>query len=183
MRKALGFFFAAALLVPVGVIATSPAGAAAKLPTCKTLMGVQTFKPGLPKLGDPKKVTSTTKSTAKITGCTGGGVTGGTTVSKPGTYKGNCTTLLSAKKGTVTKGSSTITWSNHKTSTVTTTLTSLSAPGSASPQLKLESKFTVGQFKGTTSTTTIKATAPAGSCTQKALTQFNFVNTKPFTNK
>jgi hypothetical protein len=167
----------------VSVIASSPAGAAAKLPTCKTLKGAQSFKPGLPKLGDAHQVTSTTKATATISGCTGGGVTGGKTVSKPGTYKGNCTTLLSAKKGTVTKGSSTITWSNHKTSTVATTLTSLSAPGSASPQLKLVSKFTAGLFKGTSSTTTIKATAPAGSCTKKPLTLFNFVNTKPFTNK
>jgi hypothetical protein len=183
MRKALGLLFAASLLVPVGIIATSPAGAAAKLPTCKKLSGVQTYTPGLPKIGDPKKVNSTTKATATISGCTGGGVTGGKSTSTPGKYKGNCTTLLSAKKGTVTHGTSTITWSNNKKSTVATTLTSLSNPGSASPQLKLVSKFTAGQFKGTTSTTTIKATAPAGSCTKKPLTKFNFVNTKPFTNK
>ena len=37
MRKALGLLFATSLLIPVGVIAASPAGSAAKGPTCKTL--------------------------------------------------------------------------------------------------------------------------------------------------
>ena len=76
-----------------------------------------------------------------------------------------------------------IKWNNNKTSNVATTLTSLSNPGSASAQLKLVTKFVKGLFVGHTSTTTIKASAPSGSCTSKGLSRFNFVNTAPITSK
>jgi hypothetical protein len=179
MRKAAGVVAALSLAIPAGILVTMPAGAATPTTKCKKLTGVQRYNPALPKLGQSKKVTAKTTATAKITGCVGGGVKSGKVVTKPGKYVGNCTTLLSTKKGTVTRGKATITWSNNKKSNVATTLTTLSAPGSASPKLKLVTKFVKGLFAGHTSTTTITASAPKGACTTKNLALFNFVNTAP----
>jgi hypothetical protein len=183
MRKAAGVLAALSLMIPAGILVTTPAGAASATTKCKKLKGVQHFKPSLPALGQTKQVTAKTTATAKITGCKGGGVTSGKVVTAPGKYHGNCTTLLSAKKGTVTKGKAKITWSNKKTSNVATTLTSLSGPGTANPKLKLVTKFVKGLFAGHKSTTTITASAPSGSCTTKNLALFNFVNTSPITTK
>jgi hypothetical protein len=183
MRKAAGVLAALSLMIPAGIMVTTPASAATPTTKCKKLKGVQHFNPGLPPIGQAKQVTAKTTATATISGCVGGGVKSGKVVTKPGKYHGNCTTLLAAKKGTVTKGAATITWNTHKTSKVTTTLTTLSAPGTAKPKLKLVTKFVSGLFAGHTSTTTITASAPAGSCTSKPLTSFNFVNTSPITSK
>jgi hypothetical protein len=183
MRKAAGVLAALSLVIPVGILVTVPAGAATPTTKCKKLAGTQHFKPALPKLGSTKQVNAKTTATATISGCVGGGVKSGKVVTKPGKYHGNCATLLSEKKGTVTKGSAVITWSNHKKSNVKTTLTSLSNPGTASPKLKLVTKFVTGLFAGHTSTTTITASAPKGSCTAKALSLFNFKNTARITTK
>jgi len=183
MRKAAGVLAALSLMIPAGILVTTPASAATPTTKCKKLKGTQHFNPSLPKLGSTKKVTSKTTATATISGCVGGGVTSGKVVTTPGKYVGNCTTLLSQKKGTVTKGTAKITWNNTKTSNVATTLTSLSSPGTANPKLKLVTKFVKGLFAGHTSTTTITASAPSGSCTSKNLSLFNFVNTAPITSK
>jgi hypothetical protein len=183
MRKAAGVLAALSLLIPAGILVTSPASAATATTKCKKLKGTQHYNPALPKLGSTQQVNSKTTATATISGCVGGGVTSGKVVTKPGKYHGNCQTLLSTKKGTVTKGAATITWNNHKTSSVTTTLTSLSAPGTAKPKLKLVTKFVKGLFAGHSSSTTITASAPSGSCTSKPLSLFNFVNTAPITSK
>jgi hypothetical protein len=183
MRKAAGLLAALSLVIPAGILVTSPVGAATPTTKCKKLSGTQHFNPALPKIGATKQVNSKTTATAKITGCVGGGVTSGKVVTTPGKYHGNCQTLVFAKKGTVTKGKAKITWNNHKTSNVATTLTSLSNPGSTNPKLKLVTKFVKGLFAGHTSTTTITASAPKGSCTEKPLSLFNFVNTAPITSK
>jgi hypothetical protein len=183
MRKAAGMLAALSLVIPAGILVTAPAGAATPTTKCKKLVGVQHFNPALPKIGSTQQVTSKTTATATISGCVGGGVTSGKVVTTPGKYHGNCQTLVFAKKGTVTKGTAKITWNNKKTSNVATTLTSLSAPGTASPKLKLVTKFVKGLFAGHTSTTTITATAPKGSCTSTGLKQFNFKNTSPITSK
>lgn len=180
MRKTLGLLFAASLLVPVGVIAAGPAGAAAKVPTCKTLSGKQTYSPALPKIGVATKVNSNVTTTANIGGCTGGGVTSGKSSSKS-VYKGNCTTLVTHKGAT--KGSATIKWSNGKTSSVSTSLTTTSKPGASPVLATLVSKFTAGAFKGTTSTVHLKATPPKDACTKKSLTGYVFVNVGKFVTK
>jgi hypothetical protein len=183
MRKAAGVLAALSLMIPTGILLTTPAGAATPTTKCKKLAGTQKFNPALPKLGQTKKVTAKTTATAKISGCVGGGVKSGKVVTTPGKYVGNCTTLLSQKKGTVTKGTAKITWNTGKMSNVATTLTSLSSPGTANPKLKLVTKFVKGLFAGHTSSTTITASAPSGSCTSKPLALFNFVNTSPITSK
>ena len=166
------------LLVPVGVAAAEPAGAVLPHATCTKLSGFQTYTPALPKLGVATKVTATASAVANITGCTGG-VASGTSTSKT-TYIGNCTTLLTAKVGTVIKGTATIKWNTGKTSIVTTTLTTLTMPSAAGSSVKLVSKVTLGLFKGSTSTVTLKVTAPAGSCTATGLSKYTFVNSSKF---
>jgi hypothetical protein len=165
MRKGAGLLFAMALLIPVGVMAANPVGAAApKGPTCKTFLANVVTTPGLPKIGLSTKVNATVKTTGKIGGCTTMGVTGAT-ISGSYKYNGNCTTLLSGKGGKVTPGPSSLAWSNHTTSTTLTTLTLVSKPTANPLVLKLVTKITKGEFVGATSTGTVKATSPKGSCT------------------
>jgi len=169
MRKAAGLLCALSLLVPVGVIAAgSPGGAAAaKGPTCKTFTATISVSPALPKLSSKTIVTATVKTNGKIGGCTGGPVKGvtGATVSTSYKYKGNCTTLLTGKGGVTTLGSSSLKWSNGKTSTIATTTTTTSKAGATPITLKLVTKVTKGQYSGTTAISTVKETAPAGTCT------------------
>ena len=167
MRKALGLLFAASLLTSVGVSVASPVGAAAKGPTCKAFSATETTSPGLPIIGNAKKVNATVKITGKLTGCSGGGVTGAS-ILETYKYNGNCTTLVTGKGGKTTpaKPTTTFTWSNHKTSTATTTTTTLTKPTVTPAKIKLVTKITKGQFAGTTSTGTITLTAPAGACTK-----------------
>jgi hypothetical protein len=167
MRKAAGLLIAVSLVLPLGALAASPAGSAtAKGPTCKTFTASVTVSPSLPKLGVATKVTATVTTKGKIGGCTGGpvkGVTGATaaTVYK---YTGNCTTLVTGKGGKTVNGTSTLTWSNHKTSSITTTTVQTSKVGATPIILKLTTKVTKGQYVGTTAVSTVKETAPAGTC-------------------
>ena len=169
MRKISGLLAALALLVPAGVMAAvAPSGAAAaKGPTCKTFTASVSVSPALPKIGSSAIVTATVKTTGKIGGCTGGPVAGvtGAAVATVYKYKGNCTTLVNNKGGTVIPGTSTLTWSNHKTSTILTTTTQTSKTGATPIILKLVTKITKGQYAGTTNTTNVKETAPPGTCT------------------
>jgi hypothetical protein len=181
MRKVVGLLFAASLIVPIGLIASGPAGAAAAtLPTCKTLKGVQKYSPALPALS--QKTTVTSKVTIKVTvsGCTGGGVTGSVNTSAY-SYAGNCLSLIT-HKGAI-KGTASVTWSNNKTSTMTTALTTTSKPGVQPVLATLVAKVTKGQFLGTTSTEKLKITLPPGACTKVGLTGNTFVNIGSFSYK
>ena len=166
MRKALGLLFAASLLTSVGAWAAGPAGAVAKGPTCKGFSATETASPGLPIITSPKKVNAAVTVTGKLTGCTGGGVTGAS-VNQSYKYNGNCLTLFTGKGGKTTpaKPTTTFTWSNHKTSTATTTTTTLTKPGVTPAKVKLVTKISKGLFAGTSSTGTITLTSPKGSCT------------------
>ena len=169
MRKISGLLTVLALLVPVGVVAAvAPSGAAAAMgPTCKTFTASVSVSPTLPKYTSKTIVTATVKTTGTIGGCTGGPVAGvtGAAVATQYKYKGNCFTLVNNKGGTVIPGVSTLTWSNHKTSTITTTTTQTSKTGATPILLKLVTKITKGQYAGTTNTTNVKETAPPGTCT------------------
>jgi hypothetical protein len=170
MRKAVGLLFACSLLIPFGITAANSAGAAAaKGPTCKTFALTEVSNPPLPKLGSSVKVNATVKSTGKLGGCTGGPVAGVTSATVAGSYKynGNCTTLLTGKGGKTTpaKPTSTLAWSNGKTSTVFTTTTLLTKAGVSPAKLKLVSKITAGQYLGATSSGTVTSVSPKCSCT------------------
>jgi hypothetical protein len=167
MRRALGLLFAASILTSVGVSVASPVGAAAKGTTCKTFSATETTSPGLPIIGNAKKVNATVKVTGKLGGCSGGGVTSAT-ISQTYKYNGNCTTLVTGKGGKTTpaKPITTFTWSNHKTSTATTTTKTLTKAGVTPAKIKLVTKISKGQFAGTSASGTVTLTSPAGACTK-----------------
>ena len=173
MRKATGLFTAMALLIPIGIWASTPAGSAVKGPTCKTLSAVGKFNPPLPKLGSSAIVTSHVNSTGKIGGCTGvPGVTSATT-STPFTYKGNCATFAGiAKGGVTTPGKEVIKWNKGAPSNVVVTTKTLSKPGVQPAILQLTTKVVSGQFKGTTSVAKAKGTAAKGACISTTLGSF-----------
>lgn len=177
MRRAVGVFFAASLLVTM--VATSPAGAAnTTLPKCKSLSGTQTYTPGLPKIGDPKLVKPVVNTSLKIVGCTGGGITSGTSTGSTKATKGeNCTTLAkgAGKPGAASKG--VIKWSNGQTSTTSNVLTQTSKAGASPIVVKLVSKYTAGLGKGKTSTAIIKAVPNKGFCITAPFSKATFKST------
>jgi hypothetical protein len=145
MRKTFGVLFAAALMLPIGVIAAAPAGSAAATPTCTAAKGTFKFTPPLPASGG---VISNLSSAGTVSGCTGGGVTSGKTSfvqTVKSTTKSSCATLAKPT-GKPTIGKFVVTWNNKKTSTATgfkvtqskTTVTNASTTG----------KITAGLFKG-----------------------------------
>jgi len=113
MHKAAGFLLTAAILLPVGLVA-SPASAAAGT-TCAPPSGTITASPGI--TATPKVQTITIN--LPITGCKAGGVTGGTFT---GSLK---TTPISlgnfAKTAASLKLTSTIKWKPTGTSTLVAT--------------------------------------------------------------
>jgi hypothetical protein len=177
MRKALGLFCAAALMLPLGVITAGAAGGAAKTPACAAAKGTATFKPPLPKDAN-KKVKAKLNATGSITKCVGGGVKSGkitfTQTSKP--EPANCVTLAEVKptdKPTV--GKLVIKWNNGKSST---------AAGFKIKQTKsvvdatTTGKITAGLFKGKTIKGTTTYKLPAGACSTKNLSKVTYTNKK-----
>ena len=178
MRRVAGVLIVVASLIPVGVTAATPAGAATG-PTCKTFSATGTYTPPLPKIGVKTLINSVNKSTAKLGGCTGGGVTSATIVSSF-KYKGNCSTFAGLAKGGVTSSPSTkFTWSNGKTSTALTTTKSLSKPGVQPAIIQLTTKITSGLFAGTTSVGKVQGTAAKGACISTTLGKFTLTGTAP----
>jgi len=179
MRKAVGLFFAVSLVVSVAAVAAGPVGGAVNtvFPKCKSLSGTQTFTPGLPPITSKVLVKPVTKTSLKIIGCSGGGITSGTSVgSTKATTGTNCLALIkgAGKPGAPSVG--TINWSNGQTSTTSNVLTVTSKPGASPIIVKLVTKYTAGLGKGKTSTAVIKAVPNAGYCTTKPFTSSNFVS-------
>ena len=180
MRKAVGSLLALSLLIPVGVLAAGSAGAAtATLPTCTKLTGTVKYSPALPKIGNSTKVTSTSTTSLKITGCSGGGITSGT-ISGTSTYTGNCTTLLTPSTKPLI---STVKWSNGKSSSLSTTTKTTSKTGVTPITAILTSKITAGLGVGRTTTVPVKIVAAPGACLQSALTGYTITNTGKFVTK
>ncbi len=182
MRRGLGLLFAISLVLPLGVLAASPAGAVnTLLPKCTSLSGTQTYTPGLPPLSSNKTVKPTVATHIKITGCSGGsGITGGKSdsVVKPTakTKPTNCKILSasSGKPGAPTVGK--IIWSNGQTSTTSNVLT-VNKATATTITATLVSKYTAGLGKGKTSTVKITATPNKGYCVSAAFTKSTFHST------
>jgi hypothetical protein len=170
--RVAGVLFAAAMVLPVGLIA-SPAGAVGGT-SCKTATGSATFTPALPKLGNKTMVLSTVKATgAKIGGCVGGGVTSATaSITAKFAKPGNCTTLATAKTANPTNGTGTWTWNTKKTSTIALTLTG--GTGKNATHAALAGTVTAGVFKGSKLSGTVIYAIPAGACQKVALTKVTF---------
>jgi hypothetical protein len=182
MRKGLGLLFAISLVLPVGVMTASSAGAAGPLPPkCKTFSGTETWSKPLPKLGSSVKVSGKTTLRASLTGCTGvAGITKGTSTAVTPYKNQNCTTTVqSSSKGS--KSTGLIKWNNGKTSTTANTLTLKSKVGVSPATFQLVSKFTKGVGVGHTTTSTISVTLNKGACTKTALKSATFHATKSTT--
>jgi hypothetical protein len=180
MRKVAGVVLMAAMMLPVGLIA-SPAGAVGGT-KCKTLSGTATFKPALPKLTSTKTVLSTVSATGgKIGGCVGGGVKSATAVltakfSKPG----NCTTLAKGASNP-TKGKLTLAWNTKATSTIG--VVSLTSIPKKPTQSKIAGKITAGLFKGSSLSGTVNYTPQTGGCTKVDLSKVTFKQVTPLVIK
>jgi hypothetical protein len=176
MRKTLGLLCAAAMMLPIGVIAANAAGGAAALPTCTAAAGTFKFTPPLPASGG---VISNLSSAGTVTGCTGGGVKSGHTTFKQtvkSTTKGSCATLAKPT-GKPTVGLFTVTWNTGKTSTAKvfnvtqskTTITNATTTG----------KITSGMFVGKTITGTVTfALKTSGSGSSLKCTGGTYKNAK-----
>jgi hypothetical protein len=175
MRKLVGLLSMTALLLPAGVIAAQPASAAGN--SCTKAAGSATFKPPLPKIGNPKKVSAKLASVGTVSGCTGGGVKSGKTsftqTSKP--RPANCTTLVTVKKSDPpTVGTLTIKWNNGKTSTAK----GFKIKQTAATEATTTGKVTAGLFVGKTISGTITFTPQKDGCTKKDLAKVTYVNKK-----
>jgi hypothetical protein len=184
MRKFAGILFAAALALPAGaVLASSPGGAAAATPTCKTAAGTATFNPALPPLGSTTKVKGTLSAVGTVGKCAGGGVTSGKTkFTSPKSKTGaNCTTLA-AGSSTGTVGTITITWNNKKTSTAKV-FTIKQVKGSPT-HATTTGKITAGAFKGKSISGQVAYTLPKGACSKgHPLKTVKYNQLKPFVIK
>lgn len=172
MRKVAGVLVTAAMMLPVGLVATH-AGAAAATPTCKALAGTATFTPAIPKVGSATKVKTTVGiKGAKLSGCTGGGVTGGTVNA---TLKfglaANCASLLKGDS-TKTAGTVTIIWNTKATSTVAKA-TLVGVTGKPT-QSTVSGKITAGLFVGKTVSVVTNYVIPAGGCSKSDLAKVTF---------
>ena len=172
MRKFAGVLCAAAIMVPAGLFATH-AGAAAATPTCKALAGTATFSPAVPKIGSTVKVKTTVGiKGAKLSGCTGGGVTGGTVNA---TLKfgvaANCASLLKGDS-TKTTGVVTIIWNTKAISTVAkATLVGITGKPT---QQTVSGPISAGLFVGKKVSVVTSYVIPKGGCTSAALTKVPF---------
>ena len=182
MRKVFGLLAALALLVPFGVSAAAPAGAAGPLPpTCKTFAGTETWTPPLPALSSKTTVNSTVKLSATLTGCTGvAGITSGSSSSTTKITKQNCTTTVAAA-GTGAKSTGVVKWNNGKTSTSADVLTLKSPVGVSPATFQLVAKYTAGIGVGHTTTTTISVVLNTGACLKTTLSKATFHATKSVT--
>jgi len=186
MRKLAGVLVAVALVVPAGIMAAAPAGAAGGI-TCKTSAGTATFAPALPPIGSKTLVKGTLNAAGTVGKCTGSpGVTSGKTkfTSPKGKTGANCTTLASPdpkSKGTV--GTIVITWNNKQTSTAkvfTIKQVSKKDPTHATTT----GKITAGLFVGMSISGTVKYTLPKGACSAgHPLSKVTYSASKPFVIK
>jgi hypothetical protein len=178
MRKFAGVFFAAAMLLPAGLMA-SPAGAATGT-TCKSASGTATFTPPLPKLNATTKVKPTIKVTGTLSGCTGGGVTGAKiTATLKQAVAGNCSSLIAGATANIS-GTETITWNTNVTSTVALKLTGVTKKAT---ETTATGPVSAGLFKGAKQSGTLNYTPLNGGCTTAALVKVTFKQITPITIK
>jgi len=174
MRKTFGLLCAVAMMLPIGIIAAAPAGAAT-VTQCGKAAGTATFKPPLPKLSSNTKVKSKLTSTGTVSGCVGGGVTKGTTkfTQTSASTPANCQTLVSPTASSApTKGTLTITWAPGKVSTAA----GFAIKQTDATHATTKGKITSGQFKGKSINGMVEFTPESGGCTSKDLSKVTYVN-------
>jgi hypothetical protein len=186
MHRSLRLFFVLALLLPMGMIEASAAGAASGT-TCKSFSGNANVSPGLPKYGSKTMVRPTISiKRAKLSGC-GGSVKGATASATLKFVKSaNCASLITQTIANVSAkatGTLTITWNNKMTSKVALSLSFGSIPDN--PTLaKLTGTVTSGRFQGMKSSGTVEWSLSTEECFGGApLTSFTFSEFAPLVTK
>jgi hypothetical protein len=185
MRKLLRLLVVMVVMAPISVLAVQHAGAAADPGTdCAHTSGTATFNPGFAKVdnthpeANERKITITAVGT--VTGCSGGGVTSGTTKATIHINdETNCNELLHVKDtpenpeeaGSNPTGVLTTTWNTHQTSTANITLSPV--PGQTT-QTHIHGVGSAGLFKGLTFDVTVSFTPKTGDCFTKDLTAVTY---------
>jgi hypothetical protein len=172
MRKLAGFLCAAAVALPVPLLA-EPASAANGV-TCRSLEGTEDWKPALPHTARKTKPKITIKD-AKLSRCTssGGAITGGTfNASIKWLDPGNCDTLTTYTPGQREpriKGTVTIDWNTGRTSTIAVSLRK------TKPYVqKITGKVTRGKYAGSAFKVLLLIDPPPGACDTKPLSTTPF---------
>ena len=164
MRKTGGVLLAMAMVLPIAVIASAPAGSATTGLTCTKLGGAVTWSPAVPAAPKTGKSAITLKGT--LSGCTGTPKVVSGVIALPvikTAPASNCTLLLT-KPPKITQTGGSITWATTKTKSTLGLLT-LTPAGPA--LYKATAKVTKGQFVGKT-LTMIGAFTPNGCPLSKA---------------
>jgi hypothetical protein len=161
---------AAALVLPAGIMAASPAGAAGGT-SCKSGGGTATFTPALPIVGNKTKVKDVLKSSGTVAGCSGTVKSGKITGVSPKSTGSNCTTLATPTK-TPTKVTLTVTWNTKATSTIAAVLKEI--PKKPVTTQTVTGPVTKGLFKGSKLSGKFTYTLPSGACTKKALAKLTY---------
>jgi hypothetical protein len=163
------------MVLPVGLIAASPSGAAAAAKTsCSKASGTATFKPPLPPVPSTVKVKPTITVTGTLSGCKGGGVTSAKIKSVlKQAIAGNCTTLLKGATANIS-GAETLTWNTKKTSTIGKLV--LKGVTGKPTQTTASGAVTAGLFLKAKQTATLNFKPLGGGCTSAPLSKVSFVN-------
>jgi hypothetical protein len=175
MKKFWVFGMAVALMAPMAVLSTGPAGAAAGGTSCPAPSGTIKILPGLTKT--PKVQTITFSLPLKS--CKGGGVTGATIKGSEKTKPVSISTFSSGKPLPL---SATITWAPKAKGTSKFVATAKTTTKSGVISYSISSKISTGLFKGltlTTSGTVGLGKAGAGG----AISNLNLKGVKPFVIK
>jgi len=179
MRKLVGVLAVAALAVPAGIYAFSPADAAGGT-VCATAAGSAVFSPPLPVISSKVLVKGTLTATGTLGKCVGGGVTSAHTLFKSpkSTTGSNCKTLITfdpKSKGTI--GTETITWNTGKKSTIKLTLKQVKG---SPTKTNITGTVTAGLFVGSHQTGQVTYKTPAGACTSKPLAKVTYTGSPGF---
>jgi hypothetical protein len=179
MRLGLRVLLTGALIVPFGFIGAQQVGAATGT-TCSKVTGTATFNPPLPKHGSTTEVASVITSHGKASGCSGGGVTGGSFKSKVKIHDPtNCDALLGGDNGTpVPSGTLTTTWNTAATSVAAVTLNPVAGQVT---QTHITGTVTSGLFSGGHIDVTLSFTPVTGNCLTTDLSKVSVKNVTPLT--
>ncbi len=168
MRSFVRCAIAIALLTPIGLLTSTPAGAASGT-VCAKQTGTATIDPGI----TPTATNVTISIKETLSGCKGSGVTSGTETASIASRAATCNGLVrqGAKTGPF---SGKITWSNKKTSTISLTTVSYGLNATVTGTVKS------GLFAGQKITTAIHYSLSQGTCNTSPLTALAIKGTKSF---
>jgi len=165
VAKALRVVVAVAMLLPLGLITATSAGAAGGT-TCKSFSAAARLTPGLPPAGNKSRVRPAISLQGNISGCRGTVTSGRASATLKFASSSNCTMLVTkatANVKTNATGTLKIAWSSRKTSTIALSLSFGAVP--QKPSLAtIKGSITAGLFKGMKESGTVGWTLGRNEC-------------------